>query len=100
MLTSFTVEIALKTNISTSALSAILKETVDDMMRRRGAIIVLEEQVQIADLVQHDRVVDNASPINLIQLLYRVLLLQVEAEDGIEFLGVTSQTTNQQNLSG
>lgn len=44
-------------------------------MRRRGAIIVLEEQVQIADLVQHDRVVDNAGPINLIQLLYRVLLL-------------------------
>jgi len=56
--------------------------------------------VQVANLIQHDRVVDDARSVYLVELFDCVLFFQVEAENGVELLTVAPQASNQQNLGG
>ena len=53
------------------------------MVSRSCPRIVLDEEVQVPNLIQDDGHVNNARLVYLIQLLYGVVLLQVEAEDCI-----------------
>jgi hypothetical protein len=54
----------------------------------RGSVIVFQKQVQVADLIKHDRIVNNACAVDLIQLLDRVLLLEVKAKNSVQLLTV------------
>ena len=54
--------------------------------------------MEIADLVENNRAVNDSGAVDLVQLLYSVLLVKVETEDGVELLAVLTQTTNQQDL--
>lgn len=56
--------------------------------------------MQVADLVQDDWGVDDASPVNLVKLLNSVILIEVEAEDSVKLLTVLAQTTDHENLGG
>ena len=51
------------------------------MVSRSRPRIVLDEEVQVPNLIQDDGHVNNARLVYLIQLLYGVVLLQIEAED-------------------
>lgn len=63
-------------------------------------VLVLKEQVQVADLVQHHWEVNDAGAVDLVQLLDGVLFLQIEAENGVELLASTADTSDQQDLGG
>lgn len=78
--------------------SAVLEERVDHVVGWARSVVVLQEKMQVSNLVQHDWVVDNASTIDLIQLLNRVLFFQVEAEDRVELLRVATQASDQQDF--
>ena len=54
--------------------------------------------MKIAYLVENDWAVDDAGTVDLVQLFYSVLLVKVEAEDGVELLAVLTQAPNQQDL--
>ena len=66
----------------------------------RGSVIVFQKQVQVADLVEHDRIVNNACAVDLIQLLDRVLLLEVKAKNSVQLLTVPAEAPDQQDLRG
>ena len=67
-------------------------------MMRWCARVVLQKEMQVANLIKDDRAIDNAWSINLVKLLNRVLFVKVEAEHSIEFLTVLSESTDQQYL--
>ena len=53
-------------------------------MRWRGrSVVLLQKQVQVTNLVQDDWKVDDASFVNLVQLFYGVVFLEVEAENTV-----------------
>ena len=64
-----------------------------------GPRLVLQEQVQVADLVQNNGGVNHSWFLYLVKLLNSVVFLQVKAEYSIRFLTSLSQTSNQQNFS-
>jgi hypothetical protein len=64
------------------------------MVVRTGAILVFKEQVQVADLIQQNGVVNDTSPINFIQLLNGVLLFQVKAKHCVELLALSTDTAD------
>ena len=57
--------------------------------------VILQEEVQIADLVKNDGHVDHSWPINLIQLLDCVVFFEVEAENCVALLSGLVKTTDQ-----
>jgi len=53
------------------------------MVRGFGPVFLLQEEVEVADLVEDNRVFDYPALVYLVQLFNRVFLLQVEAEDSL-----------------
>lgn len=68
------------------------------MVWGRGSVIVFQEKVQVSNLIEHDRIVDDACAVDLVQLLDRVLLLEVEAENSVQLLTVPTEASDQQDL--
>ena len=64
----------------------------------RGARVVLNKEVEIADLIEDDRTVDDAGPVDLVELLNGVLFVEVEAEDGVQLLAIFADASDQQDL--
>lgn len=63
-----------------------------------STIVVLEKKMQVADLVQQNRVIYDTCSVYFIQLLNGVFLFEVKAEHSVELLAGGSHATNEQNL--
>ena len=68
------------------------------MMVGGSTRVVLNEKMQVANLVKDDGSVHNAWSIDLVELLYCVLLVQVEAEDSIKLFTVLAEASNNEDL--
>ena len=70
------------------------------MVVRRRACVVLQEQVQVANLVKKDWTVDDAGSVDLVKLLNGEVLLEIKAEHRVKLLAVRAQSPDQKDLRG
>lgn len=70
------------------------------MLQRQRAVASFQEQVQVADLVQYYRIVNNAGLVYFVKLLNRILLLKVEAEDAVHSFAHGRDAADEQYLFG
>ena len=60
--------------------------------------VVLQEEVQVADLVENDGAVNEPWTVDLVQLLDCEFFVEVEAEHRVKLFTVLSQASDQQDL--
>ena len=70
------------------------------MVRRSRSVVLLQEQMQVPDLVQDDWEVDDPCFVDLVQLLNRIVFLQVKTEHAVHVLPHSADAADQQYLFG
>ena len=68
------------------------------MIRWTRPIILLQEQMQIANLVKNNWVVNDTCFFNLIKLLNCIVPFQIKTKDTIHSFAHSASTSNQENF--